>query len=127
MICAEQTCLHCFASRLTHVYLSPSYFTPLQPLYIPQVVGKADLVSILKDKTGVSKKDCEAVLGALSEAVKEEVLGSAKEIRLRDFGTFKQKVSKARMGRNPRTGEELQIKGSKSVGFSVAAAMKVKN
>lgn len=92
-----------------------------------QVVGKADLISILKDKTGVSKKDCEAVLGALSEAVKQEVLVSAKEIRVRDFGTFKQKVSKARMGRNPRTGEELQIKGSKSVGFSVAAAMKVKD
>jgi len=75
----------------------------------------------------VSKKDVESVLGALSDTVRDEVLKGAKEIRLRDFGTFKQKVSKPRSGRNPRTGEELQIKGSKSVGFSASASMKIRD
>ena len=84
------------------------------------------MVTILKDATGVSKKDVGDVLAALTDAIKSEVLESGKEIRLRDFGTFKQKVSKARIGRNPRTGEELQISGSKSVSFSVSSSMKEK-
>ncbi len=92
-----------------------------------QVIGKAELVDILKDATGVSKKDIGEVLGALTDVVKEEVLDSGKEIRLRDFGTFKQKLSKPRTGRNPRTGEELQISGSKSVSFSASSTMKIKD
>lgn len=91
-----------------------------------ELIGKSELVDMLKEKTGVSKKDIAEVLGALTETVKDEVLTSGKEIRLRDFGTFKQKVSKPRTGRNPRTGEELQISGSKSVAFSASATMKVK-
>ena len=55
-----------------------------------------------------------------------QVLVKGNEIRLREFGTFKQKKSAARMGRNPRTGEQLQISGSTSVGFSTASALKVK-
>jgi len=55
------------------------------------------------------------------------VLKNAAEIRIRDLGTFKQKVSAPRVGRNPQTGEELQIKGSKSVTFSAATAMKIKD
>lgn len=91
------------------------------------MVGKAELVDILKGATGVSKKDIGEVLGALTDVVKKEVLNSGKEIRLRDFGTFKQKVSQPRLGRNPRTGEELQISGSKSVSFSASSTMKQKN
>lgn len=74
----------------------------------------------------MSKKDIGEVLAALTDVVKSEVLDSGKEIRLRDFGTFKQKVSKPRVGRNPRTGEELQISGSKSVAFSASSTMKEK-
>ena len=84
------------------------------------------MIDILKDKTGISKKDVEVVLIAFTETVREEVLEKGKEIRLRDFGTFKQKVSAARVGRNPRTGEELQISGSTSVSFSVSQGMKIK-
>lgn len=59
--------------------------------------------------------------------VREEVLINGKEVRLRDFGTFKQKVSLPRTGRNPRTGEELQISGGKSVSFSVSNSLKIKD
>ena len=55
-----------------------------------------------------------------------QVLVKGNEIRLREFGTFKQKKSAARLGRNPRTGEDLQILGSTSVGFSISSALKVK-
>ena len=92
-----------------------------------EVVTKADLLDILKDKSGLTKKDVDSVLAALTEAISEQVLDGGKEIRLRDFGTFKQKVTKARMGRNPRTGEAIPVSGSTSVGFSAATAFKKKN
>jgi DNA-binding protein HU-beta len=90
-------------------------------------MGKGDFISSISEKTGLTKKDVEAVLGGFSETIKEEVLEGAKEVRLRDFGTFKQKIFKAREGRNPRTGENIQISGSTSVAFSAATAMKVKD
>lgn len=73
----------------------------------------------------LKKKEVEAVLNTLLETIREEVLDQGAEIRLRDFGTFKQKETAPRMGRNPQTGEELQIKGSKSVSFKTA--MKIKD
>lgn len=90
-------------------------------------MGKAELVDVLKEKTGISKKDIDTVLTAFLSSIREEVLDGGKEIRLRDFGTFKQKVSLARTGRNPRTGEELQISGGKSVAFSVSSSLKEKD
>ena len=103
------------------------YWYIISSFLLSQAVGKAELIDKLKEKTGISKKDIELVLTALTGTVKEEVLDGGKEIRLRDFGTFKQKVSSARTGRNPRTGEELQIKGGKTVGFSVSSSLKVKD
>ena len=94
---------------------------------LPQSLGKTDLVDLIKDKTGMTKKDVETVIIAFTTAVRDEVLVGGKEIRLRDFGTFKQKKSAARVGRNPRTGEELQISGSTSVSFSVSQGLKVKD
>ena len=49
-----------------------------------------------------------------------------KEIRIRDFGAFKQRNSAPRKGRNPKTGEEIFISGSKSVTFTSASCMKTK-
>jgi DNA-binding protein HU-beta len=90
-------------------------------------IGKAELVDTLKEKTGLAKKDIDEVISAFASAVREEVLVGGKEIRLRDFGTFKRKVTAARVGRNPRTGEELQISSAKSVSFSVSSSLKVKD
>lgn len=103
----------------------PGLFSLTRP-YV-QTMGKAELVDVLKEKTGISKKDVEIVLTAFLSSIREEVLEGGKEIRLRDFGTFKQKVSLARVGRNPRTGEELQISGGKSVAFSVSSSLKEKD
>lgn len=88
---------------------------------------KSELLDILKLKTGLLKKDAETILDAFTSTIKEEVLDNGKEVRIRDLGIFKLKTSTARVGRNPRTGEELQIAGGKSVSFSVSSALKVKN
>ena len=91
------------------------------------MIGKADLLEKLISKTNFKKKDLEVVIIALTDIIKEDVLVSGHEIRLRDFGTFKQKVTAPRQGRNPRTGEPLQISGGSSVAFSASANFKSKN
>jgi nucleoid DNA-binding protein len=92
-----------------------------------QIIGKADLLEKLKNKTNFKKKDIEIVLTALTDIIKEDVLINGSEIRLRDFGTFKQKNTLPRKGRNPRTGETLQILGSTSVTFSASSSLKSKS
>ena len=65
---------------------------------------------------GASKKDAEeavaAVLGAIADGVRSD--GT---VQLIGFGTFVVRERAARMGRNPKTGEAMQINASKSVGF----------
>lgn len=54
----------------------------------------------------------------------EQAIANGDEVNLHGFGTFKPKHTKARKGRNPRTGEELQIAASNSVSFKPAKAFK---
>ena len=74
----------------------------------------------------MKKSDVELTLVTLIEIIETEVLQNGAELRLKGFGTFKQKKSAARIGRNPKTGEELQISASKSVGFSASSGLKIK-
>ena len=84
-------------------------------------LSKGDFIDLLAAKCDVSKKDCTAVMNAMCETLASEVLTKGHEVRLRDLGTFKKKTSAPRVGRNPQTGEELQIKGSSSLGFSASS------
>ena len=81
-----------------------------------EVISKTVLVDKLADATSVSKKDVKAIVDALIETVKEEVKKDA-EIRLIGFGTFKKAHREARKGRNPRTGETMDIAASDSLTF----------
>ena len=80
------------------------------------VMGKEALVSAIAEKTGISKKDAKAAVEALTATVVESVK-ECKEIRLIGFGTFKKAHRDARKGRNPQTGEEIQIAASDSLAF----------
>ena len=95
-------------------------------LNMSEKLGKSEIVDIISEKMDVTKKQADEFLNAFMETVKEQVLDGGNEIRLREFGNFKQKVTTARVGRNPRTGEEIQIAGGKSVAWSVSSALKVK-
>jgi len=81
----------------------------------------------LKEKTGFTQTGLDFVLTAFADTLRTEVLQNGKEIRLRDFGTFKLRQSSARLGRNPKTGEELSISASKAVTFSASASLKSKD
>ena len=71
---------------------------------------KADLVEQAADALGrrVTKRDCGLVIDAFLDAVKE-ALARGDGIELRGFGTFKVRHRKARTGRNPRTGEAVEV------------------
>lgn len=84
---------------------------------------KADFIAAVAERTGMNKKDSEKALKAVLDVVQEQV-GFGKRVSLAGFGTFTLKERAARKGRNPQTGEELQIAASKSPGFTPAKAWK---
>lgn len=71
-------------------------------------MNKSELVAAMAEKTEMSKKDTMTALDALLEVVSEQ-LGAGNEVALTGFGTFKTRVQAARTGRNPQTGETIQI------------------
>ena len=81
-----------------------------------EVISKTMLVDKVAEAAGVSKKDTKAVIDAVLETVKESVKADA-EIRLIGFGTFKKAHRNARSGRNPQTGETIEIAASDSLAF----------
>ena len=79
-------------------------------------MNKSELVAAIAEKAGVSKKDTEAMLKAFIETV-EGAVKSGDKIQLIGFGTFEAKTRAARMGKNPRTGEQIKIAESKIPAF----------
>jgi len=86
-------------------------------------MNKTEFVSAIADKTGVSKKDVEAVVKAYSEVVADELKAGGK-IQLVGFGTFEVSERAAREGINPLTKEKIKIKASKSPKFKAGKALK---
>jgi len=71
-------------------------------------VTKADVVNSVADATGLSKKDAGAALDAVIGTIRDS-LSDGKSVGLIGFGTFEVKTRAAREGRNPQTGEKIQI------------------
>lgn len=86
-------------------------------------MNKNELVASVADATGVSKADAanavDGVINAISSA-----LAAGNEVRLVGFGTFSVSHRKATTGRNPRTGETIQIKASNQPKFKAGKALK---
>ena len=73
-------------------------------------VSKGQLVDAISEKAGVSKKTAAAVLGSALDVIVESV-ANGDRVSLVGFGTFDSKERAAREGRNPQTGEKMQIAG----------------
>jgi len=86
-------------------------------------MNKADLIGALTEKTGLTKKDTDKVLNAFVETITEE-LQKGEKISLVGFGTFEVRERAERMGRNPKTMEELVIPASKAPAFKAGKALK---
>lgn len=86
-------------------------------------MNKTELIAAIASKTELSKKDAEKALKAFTDVVTEE-LKKGEKIQLVGFGTFEVSERAAREGRNPQTGETMQIKASKSPKFTAGKALK---
>lgn len=86
-------------------------------------MNKAELVAAVAERTELSKKDAEKALKAFVDVVAEE-LKKGEKIQLVGFGTFEVSERAAREGRNPQTGEAMQIAASKSPKFKAGKALK---
>ena len=84
---------------------------------------KADLVEKIADDSGISKAAADRALSSLLSNVTKE-LKSGGRVSLVGFGTFSISKRAARMGRNPRTGEAIQIKARKVPKFSAGKTLK---
>ncbi|KAL7449700.1 hypothetical protein ACHAWC_001741 [Mediolabrus comicus] len=85
---------------------------------------KAEFVSAIATKTGLTKSDSEMALSAVLSIITDEVATNKKRISLPGFGTFKLSYRKARKGRNPKTGDEIDIKESYSPSFTASKTFK---
>ena len=86
-------------------------------------MNKGDLIESVAGDTGLSKADASRAVDAIIEAVTGELKGGG-QVSLVGFGTFSVKRRAARAGRNPRTGETIQIKASNVPGFKAGKALK---
>ncbi len=86
-------------------------------------MNKAELIAAMSEKAQLSKKDAEKALKAFTDVVAEE-LKKGEKIQLVRFGTFEVSERAARTGRNPQSGEEMEIPASKAPKFKAGKALK---
>jgi DNA-binding protein HU-beta len=86
-------------------------------------MNKGDLIDNVADEAGLSKADAGRAVDALIGAITGALSGGG-QVSLVGFGTFSVKQRAARAGRNPRTGETIQIRASKVPGFKAGKALK---
>ena len=84
---------------------------------------KTELIAIIAKEAELSKKDAEKALAATLDGIKK-ALKKGDKVQFVGFGTFEVRKRNARTGRNPQTGAEIKIKGSKVPAFKAGKALK---
>jgi DNA-binding protein HU-beta len=88
-------------------------------------LNKSELIASIAEKSGLTKKDSEKALNAFIESV-EEALVKGDKVQLVGFGTFEVRERSARKGRNPQTGDEIDIPAASVPAFKAGKALKDK-
>ena len=86
-------------------------------------MNKSELIAAMAETSGMSRKSCQSALDAFVEVV-GDALKSGDKVRLLGFGTFEMKKRAARVGRNPRTKEPVEIPATRNPVFKPGAAFK---
>jgi DNA-binding protein HU-beta len=86
-------------------------------------MNKADLVTKVAESTELSKKDVSKAVEAVFESI-SEALHMGEKVQLVGFGNFEVRERSARKGRNPQTGQEIDIPASKVPAFKPGKALK---
>ena len=86
-------------------------------------MNKTELIAAVAEKAELSKKDAEAAITAMVDAI-TEALSQEEKVQLVGFGSFEVKGRAERLGRNPKTKEESHIPASKTPVFKAGKALK---
>ena len=86
-------------------------------------MNKTDLIAAAAEKSGIAKKDAERVINALLDTV-TTCLVNGEKVQLSGFGIFETKEREARVGRNPRTKEQVQIPATRTPTFKPSKLLK---
>ncbi len=84
---------------------------------------KSELVAQLADQNDLTKRQAEKVIDDFLDLIKDE-LAKGEKVVLSGFGTFEVRTRVARSGRNPRTGEEINVPQQKTPAFKVGKLLK---
>lgn len=88
-----------------------------------KTVTASALLQAIADHMGIKKSEAKTMVEGYTDVVKAYVLKGAK-VKIGDIGMIMVRARKARMGRNPQTGEPVKIKASKKLAFRQSAVMK---
>ena len=86
-------------------------------------MNKTEIISAIAEKAGLTKKDAERALNATIDTI-AAALAQGDKVQIAGLGSFEVKCREARTGRNPQTGETIQIAASKLPAFKAAKALK---
>lgn len=86
-------------------------------------MNKTELITKVAEEAAISKKDATSAVEAVLSSISEALQGGDK-VQLVGFGTFEVRERAARKGRNPQTGEEIDIAASKVPAFKPGKALK---
>jgi DNA-binding protein HU-beta len=86
-------------------------------------MNKTDLINQVSEKANLAKKDAGRVVDALFESI-IEALAAGEKVQIAGFGSFEIRERAARKGRNPQTGEEIEIAASRIPAFKPGKALK---
>jgi integration host factor subunit alpha len=84
---------------------------------------KADLVDAIFEKVGLSKKEAQDIIEILFDTIKQTFV-EGESVKISGFGTFNIRKKMSRRGRNPKTGEDLEITPRRVITFKVSNHMK---
>lgn len=86
-------------------------------------MNKTELIAQVAEKTGLSKKDTERVINTAVETI-AATMAQGDKVQLSGFGIFEVKQRQARVGRNPKTKEAIEIPASRQPVFKASKALK---
>ncbi|MDR2017990.1 MAG: integration host factor subunit alpha [Syntrophobacterales bacterium] len=84
---------------------------------------KLEIVTNLYEKLGFSRRECANIVDSFFESIKK-TLAQGENVKISGFGNFIVKEKKARRGRNPQTGEEIEISERKVLNFRLSQVLK---
>jgi integration host factor subunit alpha len=90
-----------------------------------QTLTRADLCEAVHETVGLSRQDCSGLVERTLDLI-AGALEDGKQVKLSGFGVFQVRAKRARMGRNPKTGEPAAIEPRRVIGFRASQVMKAR-